>query len=321
MSPLRFFSASVVAAVAAIGAAPVSAQSLPPGVEECVAQIRQQRLSDAEGDVPLLGDVCPELAAAIDESPWGEALSEVWADELSASAFLELTELVAVYERPATGDLALRSESLDESLAALQLEKPLTELTIWERIQRWFDEQFGSGSADARSWLDKWLEQLSPSERAVRYFVLVLGVVLVVATVVVVVNELRVAGLLAGGLLRKYAPLEPSAREAAAARPRDLEDVARAPLARRPVLLLALVLERLRARGRPPLRASLTHRELLGAAADFSAEQSAAFAAVVGAAERVTFGGWRPEERDVEGIVASGRTLLESFAADEGALR
>jgi hypothetical protein len=162
---------------------------------------------------------------------------------------------------------------------------------------------------------------LSPSERVVRYLVIVLGIALVVATVVVVVNELRAAGVLAGSVLRKYAPLSPAAPEGADTRVADLDDVARAPLARRPVLLLALVLTRLRARGRAPLRDSLTHRELLGAAAGLSAEQSAAFAVVVGAAERVTFADWRPEERDVDGIVARGGALLASFAADERAER
>ncbi len=311
---------SCIAAVVAIGAESASAQSLPPGVEECLEEIRQQRLADADEEAPRLGDVCPELAAAIDAGPWGRALSEVSADQLSASEFIELTALVAVYARTGTGGFELRPETLDESLAALKVEKPSAELTLWERIERWFEDQFGS-QADARSWLDKWLEHLSVSERIVRYLVIVLGVVLVGATVFVVVNELRVAGLLARGVLGKYAPLEPSAREPADERPRDLDDLARAPLARRPVLLLKLVLERLRARGRPPLRDSFTHRELLRAASGLSAEQSAAFAAVVGAAERVTFSDWRPEEREVEGIVASGRALLESFPADEDATR
>jgi hypothetical protein len=315
--------APCVAAIAAIGAA--SAQSLPPGVEDCLAAI-QQRSTDAGAarpssvEAPRLGDVCPELAAAIDQGTWGEALAGTSADDLSTTAFRTLTELVAAYQRPGASDLELRSDALDESLAALKLGEPTAELTLWERIQRWFDEQFGSRSGDARGWLESWLEHLSLSERVVRYLVVVLGIALVVATVVVVVNELRVAGVLAGGVLRKYSPLSASAPEE---EPHavDFDDIARAPLARRPVLLLALVLERLRARNNAPLRDSLTHRELLGAAAGLNAEQSVAFATVVGAAERVTFGEWRPEERDVEGVVARGRALLSSFASDEGPTR
>ena len=329
MKRRRFLWAYSVAAVVAIGAPPALAQSLPPGVEDCLAAIEQQHGVDADDapgaraapeDAPRLGDVCPELAAAINEGPWGAALAGTWADDLSTTAFRTLTELVPEYERPAAAELALRSDALDESLAALKLDEPTAELTLWERIQRWFDEQFGSRGDDARGWLEKWLEHLSPSERVVRYLVVVLGVVLVLATVIVVVNELRVAGVLAGDVLRKYTPLAPSAPDAEM-RALDLDDVARAPLARRPVLLLALVLERLRARSKAQLRDSLTHRELLRSAAGLSAEQGAAFAAVVGAAERVTFGDWRPEERDVDGIVARGRALLASFAADEQAGR
>ena len=321
--------ASAVAALVALGAAPAFAQSLPPGVADCLAAI--ERLQSAAADAapearpapaeaPLLGDVCPELAEAIGDGPWGEALAGTSADRLGTAAFRHLTELVATYERPSAGELELHIDSLDDSLAALKLEMPAVELTIWERIQRWFDEQFGS-RADSSGWLAKWLEHLSPSERVVRYLVIMLGIVLVVATVFVVVNELRVAGVLAGDALRKYSPLAPSASEPAAARVPELDDIARAPLVRRPVLLLALVLERLRARGAAPLRDSLTHRELLGATAGMNGEQSAAFAVVVGAAERVTFGDWRPEEREVDGVLARGRALLASFASDEGVTR
>jgi hypothetical protein len=302
--------------MAAIGATSAAAQSLPAGVDSCLALIRQQSNSAEAApparapptEPPLLGDLCPDLAEAINDGPWGEAIAGVWADQLSTSAFRELTELVPKYERPSSGEVELQTGSLDESLAALKLEKPTAELSIWGKIQRWFDEQFGARGGDTRSWLQKWLEHLSPSERVVRYLVLVLGIALVVATVIVVVNELRVAGVLAGDVPEDE-------------RVHDLDDVARAPLARRPVLLLALVLARLRERGKGSLRDSLTHRELVGAAAGLSGEQSSAFAAVVGAAERVTFGDWRPEQNDVDGIVARGRTLLASFAADEGAKR
>jgi hypothetical protein len=319
VSRLRIFFVRAAAALVAIGGAPVSAQSLPPGVDECVQRIRQEAPTESGADAARLGDLCPELAVAINEGPWGDEISGVWADDLAPNAFLQLAELVSSYQRPADGGLALSSASLDESVAALKLQKP-PGVSLWERIQQWFDEWFGRRT-DTQGWLQKWLEHLSPSERVVRYLVVVLGLVLVAATVVVVVNELRVAGVLAGDAIRKYSPLARSAPGAADSGPRDLDAVGRAPFARRPVLLLALVLERLRARGRTALRDSLTHRELLGAAGNLTAEQNAALAVVVGGAERVTFGDWRPEEREVDDIVASGRTLLASLPADEGAGR
>jgi hypothetical protein len=75
-------------------------------------------------------------------------------------------------------------------------------------------------------------------------------------------------------------------------------------------------LDRLRAGSRAPLRDSLTHRELLGAAQGLSPEQSDAFGAVVTAAERATFGGWRPDESACDGLIERGRALLAALPTD-----
>jgi hypothetical protein len=319
--PRRRFRASLVAALVFLGAPQALSQSLPPGVDDCLAAIERLRAAakstDAEPNArersaPVLGDVCPDVAAALDASPWGEALAGVSARELETGAFVDLTKLVASYERPAAGGAVPAPSALDDVLAELKVEKPTTELTLWERIQHWYDEHFGASNDEARGWLETWLRRFAPSDAWVGYLVIVLGIALVAGTVAIVVNELRVAGVLAGGVLRKYAPLSPSIAEPEQQRARDLDDVMRAPLRRRPALLLALVLERLRARGALPLRDSLTHRELLRAA-NLSAEQSAAFGAVVGAAERVTFADWEPAERDVDPLLARGRELLSSL--------
>jgi hypothetical protein len=320
----RCFSASLVAASAALGAAHARAQALPAGVDSCLARIEALRAPAAASatdpnasptTAPTLGDVCPELAEALDDNPWGEALAGVSAEDLETSAFVELTRLVAAYEQPpaGAGSPAPSAAALDEVLAQLKLEKPTAELSIWERIQQWYDEHFGARDDVARGWLEKWLRRFAPSDAWVGYFVIVLGIGLVVGTLVIVINELRVAGVLTRGAYAKYSPLAPSAPEPE--RARDFDAVMSAPLARRPVLLLALVLERLRARGALPLRDSLTHRELLRAAR-LSAEQSAAFGAVVGAAERVTFADWRPAERDVDPLLVCGRELLSSLPAE-----
>jgi hypothetical protein len=318
------------AAVAAFGAAATCfAQPLPAGVDECLARIAQQRVAElpavgpddaAAGELtgpPRLGDVCPELALAINEGAWGEALVDASAEDLSWSAFEELARLVASYERPAQPPgQALSPESLDDVLAALELREPETELTLWQRIRKWFDEQLGSRDSRAGRWIEDWLGNLSVPERVVRLLLIVLGAVLVIATAAVVVNELRIAGVLAGGALRKYSPLARAATNEA--RVSDFDDIARAPLARRPGLLLLLVLDRLRARGKAPLRDSLTHRELVAAAHGLSVEQSDALRTVATAAEHATFGGWRPDERDVDDVVARGRALVASLADERG---
>jgi len=320
----RWLAESLVAAVAVVGASSALAQSLPPGVDDCLANIDEMRAADAAAQrsnvaapARTLADVCPEFASALDDNSWGKAIAGVSADELGTSAFVELTNLVDKYERPGAGERAVsspRAAALDDVLAELKLEKA-PPLTLWERIQQWYDEHFGARGDEARGWLEQWLQRFAPSERLVSYFVIVLGIVLVAVTVAIVYNELRVAGVLAGGVLRKYSPLTPATPDSDPERPRNFDDVARAPLARRPALLLALVLERLRARGVPLLRDSLTHRELLGAAR-LSPQQSAAFGAVLDAAERVTFADWRPAEADVDSVLARGKQLLSSLAAE-----
>jgi hypothetical protein len=321
--------ASLSATAVAFTASLACAQSLPPGAEDCVARIRQLSVTAPKIDVepnappaavPVLGDVCPEYAAALAESPWGDALAGVLPDELGTSAFVELTTLVASYERAASNAHEPSVASLDDVLAELKLDEPVATPSFWERIRMWIDEHFGAGNAVTPKWLSEWLERLSPSERVVRYLVIGLGTVLVAATVVIVLNELRVAGLLAGGVFRKYAPLGPAAPEPGRPSVRDWDAIVRAPLARRPALLLAIVLDRLRERGKAP-RDSLTHRELLRATTGLDTEQSAAFAAIVAAAERVTFGGWQPAESDLDGVLARGRALLVSFATDKPGTR
>jgi len=317
----RLLAASLVAAFAAIGASAALAGPLPAGADDCLAKIKALRATDAAAAVegnngpPRLGEVCPDVAAALAENPWGEALAGVSPDDLEASAFVELAALVAGYERPpgdAGRSAAPSTASLDGVLADLKLEKP-PPLTIWQRIQQWYEEHFGASGDEARGWLEQWLQRFAPSEKWVSYFVIMLGIVLAAVTIGIVHNELRVAGVFRG-VVRKYSPLGPSS-EPESGQPRGFDDVVGAPLARRPVLLLALVLDRLRARGVLPLRDSLTHRELLGAAR-LSAPQSAAFGAVLDAAERVTFADWRPVEQEVEPVLARGRELLSSLPAE-----
>jgi hypothetical protein len=96
-----------------------------------------------------------------------------------------------------------------------------------------------------------------------------------------------------------------------------MHDVRRAPLARRPGLLFALLVAQLRRRSAAAIGDSLTHRELLGVAGTLGAAEGETFRTVVEAAERATFGGWRPAEAEMESLLARGEMLLERWAAAE----
>jgi hypothetical protein len=304
-----------------MSAGAVSGQRLPDNVAGCLSRMADlQPRVEEDGDrrrtyPPRVGDVCPETAEAIDAGVWGGTLADEGAKDLTATSLAALAELAGRYDRPADSGVEIATASLDEALEELELRTTPESLSLWDRIQEWFDEHLGAQDDEARNRLERWLADLSVPERIVRYVVIALGLLIVAATAVIVWNELRVAGVLAGGVLRKYAPLVRQSAEGES-RPRDLEDVLQAPLARRPALLLALVLDRLRAGSRAPLRDSLTHRELLGAARGLSPEQSDAFGAVVTAAERATFGGWRPDESACDGLIERGRALLAALPTD-----
>jgi hypothetical protein len=299
---------------------------LPPGVDDCLDSVQQLpppaeqpgRDDDARRGPPTLAEVCSELAARIDASSWADALGGD-AESLSPDTLRALARVADSYRQPAP-QRDISSAALDEALDGLQSPPPKSP-TLLERIQRWLDEHFARGDGARSRWLEDWLAQLSVPELIVRYLVISLGILLVIATAAIIVNELRVAGVLAGDTLRKFSP--PGSGEPGEGDPvaHDLDDIARAPLARRPALLLKLVLERLRAGGHARLRPSLTHRELVAAVDGLRVEQNDALRAVAVAAERVTFGDWLPAQRDVDEVVASGRSLLASLEEREDAAR
>jgi hypothetical protein len=147
--------------------------------------------------------------------------------------------------------------------------------------------------------------------------VYVLGITVVIAALVVLVNELRVSGVFGGGSERARVRGGTAYVPAWAKRaPLTLEGVRRAPAARQPALLLEMLVERLRARFGDAVRDSLTHRELADAAGALGVQSRGELDAVASAAERVTFAGWQPEPPDVETVISKGKAVLDELEAE-----
>ncbi|HEU4617089.1 MAG TPA: hypothetical protein VFV10_03575 [Gammaproteobacteria bacterium] len=311
---LVFACASLCAAAAAL------AEPLP-GADACVERIEQARASGREDTGPptarnetaTLGELCPDVAAALDASAWAETVPTD-ASDLPLEQFSALVGLMAAYERP-TARPGLALESLDAVIAEVASKTPPPQLSLWERLRRWLDEWLDDRRG-GHGWLEEWLKNLSLPERWVRALVITLGVLLVIAAVAVVANEIAALGVLGRRPARPRFAEEGGGADPEVPRVSSLDDVRRAPLARQPGLLLALVVGRLRKRA--PLPDSLTHRELAAAAAPLlGASRRTAFAAVVGAAERATFGAWQPEARDLDTVLASGAAVLDALAEED----
>lgn len=286
---------------------------------DCAARLRAAAGEpDSAGNVPRLADVCPNLALELQSGAWAPTLGAVRADDLTSRQFEELVDLIEDYER-APREAALAVEQLAAFVEALPPFEPVAEVSLWDQIREWIRNRLGFDDPDRNGGLIEWLRNLSIPEEWVRTIVYVLGVSIVIAALVVFVNELRVSGMLGGDQSRAQLRATTSILPAWAKRlPLTFEGVRRAPPARQPALLLSMLVERLQARFGDAVRASLTHRELAAAAGKLGVRHQRELEAVAAAAERVTFAGWRPEREDVEPVIAQGHAVLAELEGQTG---
>jgi hypothetical protein len=312
---------AIVAAAGLLGPAAAFAQSLPAGTDACMKRIAATDDLTRDGKELTLADLCPEIVDALAATVWGTALLKQPPGDLDASSLAPLATLAHSYAT--TPGPGLEPRGLDEALSSLRAPAPEPQRSLWDRVIDWIQQRLGLGERDGSSALERWLEGLTVPERLVRYLVIALGVLLVVGAVAILASELKAAGVLAGGARRSRSRPSGAAAGALLARGRlDLASLDSLPLARRPAFLLALVLERLRRRpGAPALRDSLTHRELVGAAAALGDAERDALGAVAVAAERATFGDWIPEPKDAEALAARSAALIDTLDAAEAQAR
>jgi hypothetical protein len=313
-APLRRLACGA-AAYAALGSC--LAQVPADAVGACVAALEERnRVADETEPSFTVGDVCPEVAERLDAGVWGASVVDFAVEDFGAAELAALAKVAARYDRDAPPPID--AAELDTALAELPSLVPPPELSLFERAMEWLQERLGRRAGAESSWLQEWLERLTLPERAAHMVVIALGAVVALATLVIIVNELRVAGVFARlRRERDSAPSGTSPRGTAVLVVRSLQDVRHAPLARRPGLLLVLLVAELRKRGLAPAGHGATHRELAAAAAALGAAEHETFRSVVAAAERATFGDWHPGEQEVDALVANGETLLDAWAAGQ----
>jgi hypothetical protein len=171
----------------------------------------------------------------------------------------------------------------------------------------------GENSGD---WFERLLGREPLSARVMAGITYAALALVVVLAVLIVVNELRAAGLFRRRTRPTSRPLPADTPEASALTWREIEQ---APQAERPALLLRLVIERLGHTGRLPAAASLTVGELEARAALPDPEDRARLGELARAAERVRFAASPAPPAVVERALASGRTLLDSIRARSAA--
>jgi Domain of unknown function (DUF4129) len=281
-------------------------------IDQCLATL------DSELDVGYarIAARCPDLTAALGESPWAQWLPADWKrpdNQLSAAG---LSELRAQLVREAAAGVrthpAPRTERVATVLAQVAHSEDTGGGSWWQRFKDWLRSLFATRAQTDDDWLRRALAGIRFSPHTTQLIAWGAFAVAVALAAGIVLNELRIAGF----LRRRDDPL----RQRPGAIPRGaltplLAQIERASPGQQPALLLELIASRLAAQQRLPPARALTARELERQARLPEESGRARLAELVGVCERVRFSAEPVSARSLAAALSSGRALLAALDA------
>ncbi|HEY6644171.1 DUF4129 domain-containing protein [Povalibacter sp.] len=257
-----------------------------------------------------LEEACPGLEHAITQSGYVGFISENEIEQLTSHGLVDLQSIVERYRQPPAAaatdaDIARLGPILDAIEEEQRVERPLT---LFERFKRWMNGQMQRPSPEQETWLNRWLKDFDVPERITRTIVYASILVILLAALAVVVNELRAAGIFRRRGRR--ASVVPITGEGTFDLSRaTLADLDRVPAAERPALLLRVLVNTLLNTGRLRTEKSLTHRELGSRAAFDAVDQRHAFNRVASLSERILYGSRQVSPEEIDAVLDEGRGL------------
>ena len=280
-----------------------------PDIGSCVSRL------DPQLDIGFdrIAARCPELAHQLEGGVWAAWLPRGWnesGNDLSAGGLREFREVVERETNASGASAAPDVRRLHSILTALDRSR---NESGWSRFKSWLrsilerrDEPTDEG------WLTRMVSHVGVSQSAIRLISYGALTAVVVLAGIIVVNELRAAGLLP----RRRSALR-KRRELAAAGSSDTgwSDIEQAQPGDRPRLLLELIVRCLSDAGFLPPAGALTVRELTRLALLPEADDRSRLAELALAAERVRYAAAAAQSGDLDGPVARGRLLLERLDA------
>jgi hypothetical protein len=266
---------------------------------------------------------CPTMLKSIGAASWSNLLPPNWQDSGDALTRDGLIALTLLIEERATAAPQGRTPDpaiVRQVIAELGGDTDST-VSRWERFKRWLravfeprDKESGEGVL-RRIFGD--VEVGEAVSRALSYasYLLLIGF-----AIYVVVNELRVAGVLRrhGAPRRNQASGSPFESGAL-----DLRAISSAPLIARPGLLVKYVAELLSVRPDGAGAPAMTSRELQNRWRAATEQPVTPIAVLTDVADRVRFGREPPAEVELEAAEAAGARVAQilATAADDGAGR
>ncbi|MEJ0036612.1 MAG: DUF4129 domain-containing protein [Gammaproteobacteria bacterium] len=270
---------------------------------------------DAQADVGYdrIAVRCPDLASALERSGVEQWLPRGWKEirnNLSAGSLTELRSLIDRELAAHASERKPRVAALNEVLAGLGDQRRVSSDT-WLRFKRWLRELLERHDReDHDDWFDRMVDRVGLSDAIGEIVTYISLGAMVVLALIVVLNELKAAGLLGR---RARSATEETESDLAVSRPiPTLGEIERAPLLERPRLLLELIAAKLTAIRRLPPAGAMTARELSHAVNLESAPDRERLASLATTAERARYAESGVPEDALASAYVSGRALLDS---------
>ena len=298
----------LLATTAAAGAA--ERRDALGAIDTCLAQLER----GLDVGYRRISARCPDLATTLSASPWAASLPRNWNkpdNRLSAAGLEELRTLIAresARSAPAPELHVTRVAGVLAALSAPQQERR----GWWTRFKDWLRELLARRPEQSEAgWLRQWLGELKLSDALIDAVSLgALALVMLLAGAIIV-NELRIAGLLKA----RHGARPESAQAASSEEALTLRDIDRAAPSQRPRLLLELIAARLGRQERLPPARSLTVHELTRAARLPQETDRARLHELAAASESVRFAAREVGPEALASALACGRELLASLDA------
>lgn len=303
---------SAPTSTAAAGLPPAAqASGAVPNIDSCVARL------DPQLDIGYdrIAVRCPDLVKQLETGAWAPWLPRGWKEpgnDLSAGSLKELREVVGRESDTRVTNLANAPNvrRLHPILTALAGSR---DATGWSRFKSWLRSVLERREQPTdESWFSRMVSHVGISQSVIRLITYAALAAVVVLAGIIVLNELRTAGLFGRrmGTARKR-----QTQLAGSTAGMGWSDIEHTPLRDRPRLLLELIVRRLSDRGALPPSGALTVREITRAVQLPEAEDLSRLTEVALAAERVRYSSTEPQSAGLEKPIARGRELLERLEA------
>jgi hypothetical protein len=249
---------------------------------------------------------CPGLKAALTRSGVAPFLSSKQSSELTYEGLEDLAQLRRRYQ-PGANQRTLNVGEIANIVRDLTHAQSARPLSLKERFLRWLHEKLQRRqSSPADNWLSRWLREVSLPDKARELITYALIVAVVILALVVIVTELRAAGVLKRTKQKRH-----DAGIAGELRIAELTfaDLDAAALRDKPSVMLQLILAALVKSGRLQSERSLTRRELIERVAFDEQSQRDRFRDIARGAEYARYASTGLNAQQIEMLLAQGRVM------------